>query len=275
MNRRFLNTTIIRVIPHIVTVVVVALMLLAYRAWAMPVAAPAAPLAGPGVISYQGQLSDANDQPITGHVGMTFRLFDAPSGGTYLWQERYVTDNEVPVNNGLFNVLLGSINPIPASVWNEPALYLEIRVGGETLAPREPVGVVPYALFATTANRAYALSAPDGDPADAVFVNNDGKVGIGKPIPQAKLHVDGDIRWTGQLLSFDRRTYELVSGGGHKYWDLIGIDDGFCALRTVEFQNMAAANQICDILGEGGLYRLHAYADPNGYVRCRAHCLLW
>lgn len=92
-------------------------------------------------ISYQGRLTDAGGNPITGNRNMTFRLFYAESGGAAAWTE---TQNNVPVNNGLFNVALGSVTALDEAIFHIP-LWLEVTVAGETL-PRQPLYGSPYAF---------------------------------------------------------------------------------------------------------------------------------
>jgi hypothetical protein len=127
------KTLIRQIIPNAGTLVVVALMLLAQRAWA----GPAAQGVAAGVMSYQGYLTDSAGQPMNGQVGMNFRLYAQPDAlyADRLWEEEHTGGNDVPVTNGLFNVLLGSLTPIPDSVWSNDELYLGIKVGsdGETL----------------------------------------------------------------------------------------------------------------------------------------------
>ena len=174
MTRRVLNNLMRHCTPNAGTIIVVALMLVAYSAWAAPAAAPTGPGAVPGVISYQGNLTDAAGEPVHDDVDMTFRFYDGPDGGTALWREAHTGDNAVPVRSGLFNVLLGSLEPIPATVCNSSAVYLGLTVGSDPeMTPRGAVGMVPYALVA---QRAFGLSAADGNPADAVTVNDDGQV---------------------------------------------------------------------------------------------------
>ena len=208
MKKQIVNILMRQMIPSAGTIIVVALMLFGYRAWAMPAAAPASPNDTPGVISYQGYLTDQAGQPVTGDKTMVFRLFNVSEGGTYpceetnqsgcLWIEWHTGTNEVPVGNGVFNVLLGSLEPIPSSVWSNSQLYLSVAVGLEDLemTPREPVGMVPIALHAV---RASGLSAADGTPGDAVTVDEAGNVGIGTTDPKKTLHVDGDYYGKGHL----------------------------------------------------------------------------
>jgi hypothetical protein len=102
------------------------------------------------LISYQGTLTDQNGAPLTASVTMQFRLYDAASGGNVKWGPE---SQSVQVTNGLFNVLLGSVAAInPANLTGD--LWLDIRVNGEQLTPRERITSAPYAVE--------ALTLPDG-----------------------------------------------------------------------------------------------------------------
>ena len=179
-------------IPNVGTILVVALMLFAYRAWAAPagetpppvepamspavIAAAPAANAAPGVISYQGTLTDATGKPVTGNIGMTFRLYTAPTGGAALWTEARTGANAVPVSNGLFNVLLGSLTPIPASVWNNAHVYLGVQVAGDTeMSPREVVSAVGAAMSVQGEQPYYfhgAFATPTQWMADLIYNQN-------------------------------------------------------------------------------------------------------
>ena len=165
-------------LPNAVTILIVALLLVVFQAYAMPDSIVAAD-ASVGVVSYQGQLMDATGEPVDGKVDITFRLYNVPSEGSALWTEAHTGANTVPVNNGLFHVLLGSLNPIPAGVWSNQTVYLGIKVATDSeMTPREVVGRVAYALAADRAITAYGLSASDGTPADAVSVDASGNVKV-------------------------------------------------------------------------------------------------
>lgn len=141
--------------PNIGTVLVVAALLFANNVYAANLSTGASP----STISYQGTLSTAGGTAVNANIGLTFRLYDVQSGGNALWTE---THSGVPVNNGLFNVLLGSITPIPASVWDNNAVYLGVQVDGDSaeLLPREIIGTVPYSVKASNANTIHLLDAP-------------------------------------------------------------------------------------------------------------------
>ena len=57
----------------------------------------------PQLISYQGRLTDASGTPITGNRNMTFRIYDAKTGGSKVWEDTY----SVTIDEGIFDVLLG------------------------------------------------------------------------------------------------------------------------------------------------------------------------
>lgn len=191
MKRNFASRLVRYFIPNIGTLILVALMLFAYRASAAPAldpvgpppseapqTAPTAPDTTPGTISYQGMLNDAAGQPINGNTGITFRLYNTPIGPTTsaLWIEEHTGPNAVPVSNGLFNVLLGSLNPVPASVWSNANVYLGVQIGNDAeMSPREIVSPVGAAM-SVVGEQPYFVSGSFATPsewmADLVFNKN-------------------------------------------------------------------------------------------------------
>ena len=100
----------------------------------------------PHKINYQGYLTDADGNPITGDPKMTFKIYDSPTGGTPLWSE---AQTSVHVENGLFNVMLGSVNPIPSDIFPiDGSRWLETEIGGQILTPRKEIVSVAYAFKA-------------------------------------------------------------------------------------------------------------------------------
>ena len=100
----------------------------------------------PARIGYNGTLLAGTTPASDGNYILTFSLFPVGTAGTALWTE---TQTSVPVSGGRFSVELGSVTAIPATVWAAADLWLEIKVGAETLAPRQHVTSVPYAIQAT------------------------------------------------------------------------------------------------------------------------------
>ncbi len=115
-------------------------------------AAPNSQSAATGTIAYQGRLADAEGSPLTATVNMTFRLYAAASGGVSLWEEQWTGGNSVQISDGLFNVMLGSVNPIEQSVIIDNSnLFLGITVGTDSeMSPRVQLGSVPFATQALT-----------------------------------------------------------------------------------------------------------------------------
>jgi len=107
----------------------------------------------PMVLQHQGRLLDATGAPQDGFFDITYRVFDASSGGVLLWEEFH---SGVVVTDGLFDVLLGTVNPLspevlsgPTASVSDPPRYLEMRVGTDVpLAPRVQLASTPYAVSA-------------------------------------------------------------------------------------------------------------------------------
>jgi len=72
---------------------------------------------------------------------MTFRIFDAQTGGNQVFSE----SQSVIVSTGIFNVLIGAATSggIPLSVFDGTDRYIEVQVGAQTL-PRQRIVSVAY-----------------------------------------------------------------------------------------------------------------------------------
>jgi hypothetical protein len=143
-----------QMIPNIGTVLVVVVLLLTVPSLAAPSQSPSA--TSTSTISYQGRLADSAGNPLTDKYNMEFRIYDVPTGGTPLWTEMWTGANAVDVSDGLFNVMLGSIdNTLASSIENHDELYLGITVGTDSeMAPRVQLGSVPFSM--------QAMTVPDG-----------------------------------------------------------------------------------------------------------------
>ncbi|GIV09307.1 MAG: hypothetical protein KatS3mg019_1398 [Fimbriimonadales bacterium] len=104
--------------------------------------------------TYQGFLRQSGN-PANGNYSMTFRLYDAATGGALLGAVGPLT---VAVNNGLFSVELN----FPTSVWDGGARYLEIQVGATPLAPRVKINPTPYSFYAFRAPWSGLIGIPAG-----------------------------------------------------------------------------------------------------------------
>ena len=97
--------------------------------------------------NFQGRLTNPDGTNVTdGAYNMTFRIYDVASGGAPLWSENHVGGKKVTVEDGVFNVNLGSINAINLN-FNSGVYYLGIEVDGDgEMTPRRRIGGAGYSL---------------------------------------------------------------------------------------------------------------------------------
>lgn len=140
-------------------------------------------------LTYQGQLKQSGT-PFNGLVDVEFRLYDALTGGSQVGLARDFTD--VPVDDGLFQV------PLEFTVFDfrdhPSGVFLETRVDGTLLAPRQPVTAAPYAAFALTT---FDPDLPWTDVGGGITYT-EGDVGIGTTgFASARLRVDAGPNFDG------------------------------------------------------------------------------
>jgi hypothetical protein len=102
----------------------------------------------PGEINYQGKLTDAQGNPLTGTQTLKFEIFNNSAGtGNALYTD---TQSNVTVTNGLFNVVIGggalpnAINPQTFAGGKD--FWLRVTVGGTVLQPLQKLAATPFAL---------------------------------------------------------------------------------------------------------------------------------
>jgi microcystin-dependent protein len=99
----------------------------------------------PRVISFQGILKNTDSTVVEdGDYRLDFALYDAESGGTALWSE---THTAVPVRDGIYNVILGKVNPLNIPFDRPYWLGMSVARGAE-FEPRFPFAASPYSLRA-------------------------------------------------------------------------------------------------------------------------------
>jgi hypothetical protein len=124
-------------------------------------ALPAGAQVFPAYLNYQGKLGDASGNPLTGTYSFEFKLYNAGTGGTQLFDDaNYTGGSAVSVVNGVYSVQIGSLTAggIPPAVFFNSEVWLEVHVnagatlaGAETLSPRERLTTSPFAFLASNA----------------------------------------------------------------------------------------------------------------------------
>lgn len=92
--------------------------------------------------TYQAHLKNAG-LPFSGPADLTFRLYDAPAGGTLLGTQTLSNQN---VQDGLITVTLNTAGEFGVNAFDGNERWLEIEVDGEVLSPRQPLTASPYAM---------------------------------------------------------------------------------------------------------------------------------
>lgn len=168
----------------------------------------------PQAINYQGILTDAGGTAVPdGTYQLTFRLYDAPTGGSPLWEE---TQGSVTVTKGIFNVSLGSVTPFNLPF--DEQYFLGISVEGEAeLTPRIYMESAAYSLASRSLHGVSNVIPADGN------------VGIGTLHPNYPITVESDapvgIRYQGNASAWAGIYVEALQPAGKPQFGY--VRDGF------------------------------------------------
>lgn len=126
----------------------------------------------PNTISYQGILATSGGDIVPdGNYDLTFRLYNVQTGGSQLWQEDH---NNVPVYQGRFNIILGSLVNLSSVPFDEP-YWLGITVEPpSTELPRIEFTSSAYSLNARSIidNAVTSTKIQDGTIVDGDISNS-------------------------------------------------------------------------------------------------------
>ena len=197
-------------------------------------------------VMQQGRILDADGTPLEGNQFLQFSLYDAPQGGSPLWEESMF----INVVNGYYSVELGT-NPLDAlesDLFTSGGLYVETSVNNAVLGGRKMISSVPYARVSEVAE------SLDGGSVNATQVSVSDQVVI-----------DGTGTWVGPAVT-------------PQWSDIQNIPAGFA--DGVDNDNDSLANISCPsddmvLFYTGGMWDC-AYddvldsADVIGYVEAEA-----
>ncbi len=197
-------------------------------------------LAQSTAFTYQGRLKEA-DAPANGLHDLRFRLFDAAIGGAQVGATLCL--NNVNVADGLFTVQLDfgqqfatvAERHLEIEVRRDTGLACSNASGFTPLIPRQLLTATPLANHARSA---FALDAADGSPANAVFVDNDGKVGIGTLTPTHTMHVANALP-TLAIQDTDSTTQQV---GYVSYRDSGNVERGWVGYGTIGSPDFSIVN---------------------------------
>jgi hypothetical protein len=139
---------------------------------------PSAPLGTS--ISYQGVLTNSNDNPINGSCDFKFSLYDADIAGTLVGTTQEKT--AVPLTKGTFTVVLdfGSGSFTGDARWLEVAVRCPASSGSyTTLSPRQALTAAPYASYAPAAGNANLLDGQNASAFASATHNHYGETWVG------------------------------------------------------------------------------------------------
>lgn len=161
-------------------------------------------------LSFQGRLTDELSNPITAATNIVFKLYDASSGGTTLWNSN--TCSVTPDPDGIINVLLGTTSgdnftcatatEITSSVFSENAeVWLGVTVDTDSEAtPRIQIATVAYALNAETVQGFPIAATGSATIATILTMNAGGEVRLAEVGPKV-ISESGTFTIQGQAIT--------------------------------------------------------------------------
>ena len=173
-------------------------------------------------LSIQGVIKNSDGTAVdNGKYSLTFKLYEAESGGTPVWSE---TQDNIPVTGGIYSVLLGTTTPMTAAFDKTYFLGLSVE-GGAELIPRAKLTSSPYALSLIGTGNTFPSS---------------GTVGVGTASPTAgnELHVHDGAGEANVLVESASQTSRLTLKRGTKTGRLEVNADNQLAIAADNNQNM-------------------------------------
>lgn len=165
--------------------------------------AMAGPIAPLRVLSFQGRLTDANDNPITSATDIRFAIYEneTASSSALLWQE--VQSAVTPDSDGIFSLLLGTKNGIQGGLFRDhDLLWLGITIGTTSeLTPRQRLAAVAYAANSEALEGMLPITDSNAGTTNVVLaLNSSGNLTIGGSATPTFSATGGRFKLSGTTL---------------------------------------------------------------------------
>lgn len=201
----------------------------------------------PHLINYQGKLTDSAGKPLEGSQSIAFRIYDAESGGSLLWQETQA----ITTQKGIFSCLLGGVTALNLP-FDKP-YFLGIQVGSDPeMAPRQRL-----------ASSAYAFAADNTNNVSGVVAVGNG--GTGQTTANAALNalLPSQGSSSGKILGTNGSSASWVAGGLTTGW--VCVYDGLKSGNTdiVITGLNGNADRFYKIYMSGNYNNSHIYVQMN------------
>ena len=176
----------------------------------------------PQQINYQGVLTDGSGAIVAdGNYDLTFTIYDAATAGNNLWTDTF---NNVPTENGVFNVTLGSGAALNINF--DAPYWIGIAVGGGSeLAPRIALTSSPYSI------RTKSIEITDAAGQSAVSAINAATSGtinaarLGSGTADNSTFLRGDNTWAAPSVSASNIASVLTAGNTANDGQNMAIDE--------------------------------------------------
>ncbi|MBL7975945.1 MAG: hypothetical protein JNJ85_13600, partial [Candidatus Kapabacteria bacterium] len=122
-------------------------------------------------MSYQGVLADPSTGKFLpdGNYKIVVRLYEGVNEDEVVYSET----QRVAVVRGVFNMIIGSVNPFPSTMKFDRAYFMGVSVnGGEEMKPRTALTASPYAMYAENAGTAEVAKSLSPDASVVTGINN-------------------------------------------------------------------------------------------------------
>jgi len=173
----------------------------------------------PQYVSYQGRLTDSSGAPVGGSFRLSFQIFEGQTSTVPLWAEEQTVD----VVDGVFSVLLGSVEPLGDVVFKSGStVWLEVASADlvERAPQRFPIVTVPFAYFAGRADTSrYAAYIRDNCVNSGKIV--DGSIAL-IDLGQNGASEGQILKWTATGWAVANDSVGQTSGGG----DITAVNPG-------------------------------------------------